>query len=532
MSENREYRYKNLSIRHDPDGGAVVTVHSTVPYEEPLSEKIEAPYRSEVASTLAGPHNRDARLTQVAGQCPSCRKSRLVVDELGYLRCENTKCAIPNAAAQVLIDPDLRCRCGYLRTDSNDTCEWHRSRVEREHLGWVLMRAEQAASLHSDGDAVASMIKTTRELIEALRLTAEYVGLDVLRPDPGWDWYDALSKHMPEFDKWLAKMPSRGTSEVAANLNTASDLDDILDTLRYAQECASFSDKDKVHVERLRRLIHACDHRRRGLEDDVPPFMPTNPTPQPGVLGATQQYAEELRDRYMQSFGQDGVYAEKYPYTVGDFITLGPQIFTDIEGTVINWKGENYYPRPARPVGTDPPDEQVAAYVEAFKKAWHDADERGETGQRTIHGIQAVLALIDDTLTGQRIPVSAVQAGDLIAAYFAEQGTDENFDNLVDTGRYFRVEGYAYETQAGGTLYVGGGNQVRKRDGSPAEGLGEVRLLERAADDAEDDLDPLDVQTVTDELYAIRYSSQDEDVMDVPTLARALVRRNVKKVPK
>jgi hypothetical protein len=36
------------------------------------------------------------------------------------------------------------------------------------------------------------------ELVEALRLTVEYVGTGTLRPLPGWSWYDALSKHAPD----------------------------------------------------------------------------------------------------------------------------------------------------------------------------------------------------------------------------------------------------------------------------------------------------------------------------------------------
>lgn len=48
-----------------------------------------------------------------------------------------------------------------------------------------------------------------RELIAAIYATVEYVGLDVLRPLPGWTWFDALSRHDdPErFTEWLARMP-------------------------------------------------------------------------------------------------------------------------------------------------------------------------------------------------------------------------------------------------------------------------------------------------------------------------------------
>ena len=34
--------------------------------------------------------------------------------------------------------------------------------------------------------------------------------------------------------------------------------------------------------------------------------------------------------------------ATRYPHPDGDFITLGPEIFTSKDGAVISWKGQNY----------------------------------------------------------------------------------------------------------------------------------------------------------------------------------------------
>jgi hypothetical protein len=39
------------------------------------------------------------------------------------------------------------------------------------------------------------------ELVEALRLTVEYVGTDTLPPLEGWSWYDALKKYAPDIAK-------------------------------------------------------------------------------------------------------------------------------------------------------------------------------------------------------------------------------------------------------------------------------------------------------------------------------------------
>lgn len=69
-----------------------------------------------------------------------------------------------------------------------------------------------------------------QELIDAIYATVEYVGLDVLRPLPGWTWFDALTLHDdPErLAEWLARMPSLVSDtetqevELAAN-ESASD---------------------------------------------------------------------------------------------------------------------------------------------------------------------------------------------------------------------------------------------------------------------------------------------------------------------
>lgn len=48
-----------------------------------------------------------------------------------------------------------------------------------------------------------------RELCEAIRLTVEYVGTDVLPPLEGWSWFDALAKYDPytaqRFVEWHAQ---------------------------------------------------------------------------------------------------------------------------------------------------------------------------------------------------------------------------------------------------------------------------------------------------------------------------------------
>lgn len=76
-------------------------------------------------------------------------------------------------------------------------------RVLVEHFPHTFDRSEgameKAARLLQEGDQLAT------EALEALRLTVEYVGVDVLRPRPGWSWYDVMSKR-PEYASWLDSM--------------------------------------------------------------------------------------------------------------------------------------------------------------------------------------------------------------------------------------------------------------------------------------------------------------------------------------
>lgn len=65
-------------------------------------------------------------------------------------------------------------------------------------LGNVMRRADEY------GREAKRLHQEKQELVRALRLTHEYVGLDTLPAVPGWDWYDALSRHAPEY---VASLP-------------------------------------------------------------------------------------------------------------------------------------------------------------------------------------------------------------------------------------------------------------------------------------------------------------------------------------
>lgn len=61
------------------------------------------------------------------------------------------------------------------------------------------------------GAVLATLVRERAELVEALGLSVEYVGTDVLKPLPGWSWFDALSRCAPEVAGRLADDHARRT---------------------------------------------------------------------------------------------------------------------------------------------------------------------------------------------------------------------------------------------------------------------------------------------------------------------------------
>lgn len=61
----------------------------------------------------------------------------------------------------------------------------------------VTIRMDIVMASRPDNEMIRS-----HELAQALKFTVEYVGSGLLRAEPGWAWYDALSTE-PWFDEWL-----------------------------------------------------------------------------------------------------------------------------------------------------------------------------------------------------------------------------------------------------------------------------------------------------------------------------------------
>ena len=49
-----------------------------------------------------------------------------------------------------------------------------------------------------------SQADSIKELVESIRLTVEFVGMQLLPPRPGWLWFDMLTKYAPDLAKQFA----------------------------------------------------------------------------------------------------------------------------------------------------------------------------------------------------------------------------------------------------------------------------------------------------------------------------------------
>lgn len=76
---------------------------------------------------------------------------------------------------------------------SSKTSTDAKSKVENHYHGVLVEPQDTWAPPIGQGPTEEAI----RELVEAIRLSVEYVGTDVLKPLPGWTWYDTLSKYDP-----------------------------------------------------------------------------------------------------------------------------------------------------------------------------------------------------------------------------------------------------------------------------------------------------------------------------------------------
>lgn len=130
--------------------------------------------------------------------CPGCW-TRLPVSE-GCLTCEGRD--VPGLFRHPPIDPvtykvsaadnaimlgDMR-HCDTPPPWNNPDCK----AVMNDH-GWMRDKSPGGITVCPPPN-----ISAIDELCTALRLTAEYVGTDILPPTAGWSWYDTLRKYRPD----------------------------------------------------------------------------------------------------------------------------------------------------------------------------------------------------------------------------------------------------------------------------------------------------------------------------------------------
>ena len=92
-------------------------------------------------------------------------------------------------------------------------------RIEENRVGVSRANLQRAVlRLESERDVLAA---ANYDLLEALRLTVEYVGTEMLPAKPGWTWFDVLSKYSPQRASKLAHpMPPDDTfDEEVGNSN-------------------------------------------------------------------------------------------------------------------------------------------------------------------------------------------------------------------------------------------------------------------------------------------------------------------------
>ena len=79
-------------------------------------------------------------------------------------------------------------------------------RIEENRVGVPMSNLQRAVlRLESERDVLAA---ANYDLLEALRLTVEYVGTEMLPAKPGWTWFDVLSKYSPQRASKFAHPPA------------------------------------------------------------------------------------------------------------------------------------------------------------------------------------------------------------------------------------------------------------------------------------------------------------------------------------
>lgn len=80
-------------------------------------------------------------------------------------------------------------------------CDWCHKSYRLEDTGWYSTDLEWKQQFDPVQVTRSAYSREISELTEAIRLTVEYVGTDMLPPIEGWDWFDVMVRYDPETAK-------------------------------------------------------------------------------------------------------------------------------------------------------------------------------------------------------------------------------------------------------------------------------------------------------------------------------------------
>ncbi|MFB6934559.1 hypothetical protein [Streptomyces chartreusis] len=210
------------------------------------------------------------------------------------------------------------------------------------------------------------------ELAQALRLTREYVGEELLPAVEGWSWYDALRRHAPhelaveESPEPAARQPAYDA--VYAYIRALGDDMPTSKVNRNAMIWHAVNDALEAMPRTDGRGDTALDTPAENSGPTIPNHQVNEGEPadnEPDICRPVEVDGEMIRVRGAGDFSEESQAAltevvraarrrmineqraamAKYPYEDGDVTVLGPETFVDATGKVISWRGANFVPQ-------------------------------------------------------------------------------------------------------------------------------------------------------------------------------------------
>jgi hypothetical protein len=168
-----------------------------------------------------------------------------------------------------------------------------------------------------------------RELTEAIRLTVEYAGNDLLPAIPGWSWYDALVKYAPDVAQAFVDKPVHLTPTPEPTVKTGA-----THARAFIEWLASMDDPDNAEGLEVRRKVTLTDIIDRGRLA----LIADGTTPEPTVTPDTsivvgQQMCKPDRETVAKVIDQVAIdYANRKSDVMPDGLGLADAILALLPG--------------------------------------------------------------------------------------------------------------------------------------------------------------------------------------------------------